>query len=112
MAALIYTSIAFTSFSAISLFSKRRSFLYLGGVIMAIVQCMFLYSIMGSLGGWLFGFQAFGLPYIMLGLFLCCLFIIYDTQIIIERAENGDKDVPTHAMTLFIDLFDLFVKIL
>jgi FtsH-binding integral membrane protein len=31
---------------------------------------------------------------------------------IIERAENGDKDVITHAMLLFVDLFDLFVKIL
>jgi FtsH-binding integral membrane protein len=31
---------------------------------------------------------------------------------IIERAELGDKDVITHAMTLFIDLFDLFIRIL
>ena len=38
--------------------------------------------------------------------------MIYDTQVIIERAERGDKDVPLHAMTLFIDLFELFIRIL
>lgn len=48
----------------------------------------------------------------MFGLLIACLYIIYDTQVIIERAENGDKDVPTHTMLLFIDLFDLFIKIL
>jgi len=31
---------------------------------------------------------------------------------IIEQAERGNKDVPTHTMMLFIDLFDLFIKIL
>ena len=64
------------------------------------------------LAGWLFGFRAFNLGYLMFGLFLACLYIIYDTQVIIERAENGDKDVPTHTMTLFVDLFELFIRIL
>lgn len=31
---------------------------------------------------------------------------------IIEKAEHGDKDVPIHAMMLFMDLFELFIKIL
>ena len=50
--------------------------------------------------------------YMMIGLFTACLYIIFDTQMIIERAERGDKDVPTHTMTIFMDLFDLFIKIL
>ena len=37
MQALIYTSIAFVSFSILSLFSKRRSYLFLGGIIMTMV---------------------------------------------------------------------------
>lgn len=52
------------------------------------------------------------MPYLMLGLLIACFYIIYDTQIIIERAERGDKDVPTHTLLLFVDLFDLFIKIL
>ena len=49
--------------------------------------------------------------YMMGGLFVACLYIIYDTQMIIEKAERGQKDVPTHTMILFVDLFDLFIKI-
>eukprot|EP00347_Sterkiella_histriomuscorum_P009045 403342739 len=107
VSALLYTGMAFTSFSAISLFSKRRSLLFVGGIIVTLVQCMLLYRLIG----WLTGFGSFGLGYLMCGLFITCLYIIYDTQVIIERAERGDKDVPTHTMLLFIDLFDLFIKI-
>ena len=106
--ALLYTGIAFTSFSIISLVSKRRSYLFLGGIIATIIQAMILNNFLR----WLTGYGVYGMPYLLGGLFLSCLYIIYDTQIIIERAERGDKDVPTHTMLLFIDLFDLFIKIL
>ena len=52
------------------------------------------------------------MPYLLLSLFIACLYIIYDTQIIIEKAEQGDKDVPTHTMMLFIDMFELFIRII
>ena len=52
------------------------------------------------------------MPYLLIGLLVECLYIIYDTQLIIERAERGDKDVVGHALLLFVDLFDLFIKIL
>ena len=106
--ALLYTAIAFTSFSIVALFSKRRSYLFLGGVILTMIQLMFFYRIFG----WIMGTSTYNLPFLMCGLFLCCIYIIYDTQVIIEKAERGDKDVPTHTMMLFIDLFDLFIKIL
>ncbi len=31
---------------------------------------------------------------------------------IVERAERGDKDEISHAMILFVDLFELFIRIL
>ena len=37
--------------------------------------------------------------------------MIYDTQLIVERASNGLTDIPGHAMDLFMDLFSLFVRI-
>ncbi len=52
------------------------------------------------------------MAYLMFGLLTACLYVIYDTQLIIERAEAGDKDVISHTMTLFIDLFELFIRIL
>ena len=107
--AVVYTAIMFGSFTAISLFSKRRSYLFLGGVIFSLSSAMFWYSLTSWLVG--SGFKTDSLLYIMTGLLMACLYIIYDTQIIIERAERGDKNVPEHTMTLFIDLFDLFIRI-
>jgi Bax inhibitor 1 len=105
--ALLYTATAFTSFSAIALFTKRRSMLFLGGIIVTLVQVTLLYRLFG----WLSGYGSFGLGYMMIGLFTACLYIIYDTQVIIEKAERGQKDVPVHTMMLFIDLFELFIRI-
>ena len=109
--AVSYTAIVFGSFTAIACFSKRRSYLFLGGIISSMVSCMFWYRTLS----WLFGYarysSEFGMVYMMGGLFVACLYIIYDTQMIIEKAERGQKDVPTHTMILFVDLFDLFIKI-
>lgn len=106
-----YTAVMFGSFSAVALFSKRRSYLFVGGIISSTLSCLFWYSTLS----WMFGYNRmggdFGLIYLMTGLFVACLYVIYDTQIIIEEAERGHKDVPTHTMKLFIDMFDLFIKI-
>jgi FtsH-binding integral membrane protein len=106
--AVLYTATAFTCFSLISLYSKRRSFLFVGGIIMSLLQGMLMYR----LTGWLFGWKTYNLAYLMFGLLIGCLYIIYDTQMIVERAERGDSDVITHTMVLFVDLFELFIRIL
>jgi len=68
--------------------------------------------IMYRLFGWLFGWRTYNLTYLLFGLLIGCLYIIYDTQMIVERAERGDKDEISHAMILFVDLFELFIRIL
>ena len=74
--AALYSSAAFGSFSAVSLFSQRRSYLFLGGIIMTMMQVMCFYSLIG----WLFSSgNMFGLGYLMCGLFIACLWIIFDT---------------------------------
>ena len=72
--AALYSAGAFGSFSAVSLFSQRRSFLFLGGIISTMMTCMMMYSLVG----WMMG-SAFGLGYMMCGLFMACLWIIFDT---------------------------------
>ena len=67
---------------------------------------------MYRLFGWLFGWNTYNLTYLLFGLLIGCLYIIYDTQMIVERAERGDKDEISHAMILFVDLFELFIRIL
>ena len=102
------TMCMFGSFSCIALFSQRRSMLFVGGIIASISSCLFWYSTTS----WLLGYSySSGMVYMMSGLLMACLYVIFDTQLIIEQAEHGDKDVPTHTMTMFIDLFDLFIRI-
>ena len=107
--AVAYTAISFVSFTALALFSKRRSYLFVGAIIITLVQGLALYRLFS----WLFGYNSsINLGYLMVGLLTACLYVIYDTQLIIERAEMGDKDEISHALTLFLDVFQLFIKIL
>ena len=108
MQAVLYSAGAFGSFSAVSLFSQRRSFLFLGGIIASMAQAMMLYHLVG----WMMGGSAFGLGYLMCTLFMTCLWIIFDTQVIVEQAERGNRNVAAHTLKLFMDLFRLFIEIL
>merc|ERR1711988_584110 len=100
----------FASFSCISIFSKRRSYLFLGSLITSIVSCVLMYRFMCWITG--YGSSINSLGYLMVSLFIACMYVIYDTQMIIERCEVfGERDVPKHTMILFLDLFDLFIKI-
>jgi len=105
------TVVIFGSFTGIALFTKRRSMLFLGGIISSIVSAMFWYRMVSWMFGSRFGMSYDSMGYLMTGLFVACLYVIYDTQMIIEKAERGDKDVPNHTMVLFIDLFDLFIRV-
>lgn len=46
------------------------------------------------------------------GLILMCAFVLYDTQLIMEKRRNGDKDFVAHSVDLFIDLFGIFRRLL
>jgi FtsH-binding integral membrane protein len=39
-------------------------------------------------------------------------FIIYDTQVIVERVVMGNRDFVRHAAELFVDVFGMFVRLL
>ena len=82
--AISYTTIMFGCFTAISLFSKRRSYLFLGGIISSMVSCMFWYRTLSWLFGYSNYYSEFGMVYMMGALFVACLYVIYDTQMIIE----------------------------
>ena len=41
-----------------------------------------------------------------------CGFVLFDTQLIIEKAENGDKDYIWHCVDLFLDFVTLFRKLM
>jgi len=107
--ALIYTATIFISFSVASLITKRRSMLFLGGFLSSILLAVFF----GGLLQMVFGFYIFSnLGYNVLMLVVFSFYVIYDTQVIVEKAARGDYDYTLHALELFIDLIRIFVHIL
>merc|ERR1712118_219142 len=78
MNAVAITGVMFASFSAISIYSKRRSYLFLGGIISSLVSCLLMYRFFAWITG--YGYAAYGMPYLMITLFIACMYIIYDTQ--------------------------------
>ncbi|KAL4009201.1 hypothetical protein ACER0C_003053 [Sarotherodon galilaeus] len=47
-----------------------------------------------------------------LGLLVMCGFVLFDTQLIIEKAENGDEDYIWHCVTLFDDFISIFRRLM
>uniref|UniRef100_K7F408 Transmembrane BAX inhibitor motif containing 6 n=1 Tax=Pelodiscus sinensis TaxID=13735 RepID=K7F408_PELSI len=86
--AFLGTAVIFSCFSLSALYARRRSFLYLGGVLLSGLLLMLLFSVVNIFVGstWLFTANLY------LGLMVMCGFVLFDTQLIIEKAESGDKD--------------------
>ena len=105
---LVSTFLVFASFSLSSIFSTHNKWLYLGGGLMSLLSVMFFMSIANMFIGSYYLFQA----QLYLGLIVFCLFVMYDTAVIIEKRRMGDTDHIKHAMLLFTDLVDLFRSIL
>jgi FtsH-binding integral membrane protein len=106
--AFLGTTVVFATFSAAALFSPRRSLLYLGGVITALLATMTILMLV-NLFLWS---QVVSDVRLYLGIFAFSLFVCFDTQMIVEKAEAGDHDVPSHALELFLDFVNLFVRLL
>lgn len=102
------TTVAFASFSVSALVAQRRSFLYLGGVLGSALMMMFVIGLMNIF----FQSEAVAVAQLYLGLLLFAGYIVYDTQVIVERASRGVKDYVTDALTLFIDFLAIFRRLL
>uniref|UniRef100_A0AAV1TAZ4 Bax inhibitor 1 n=1 Tax=Peronospora matthiolae TaxID=2874970 RepID=A0AAV1TAZ4_9STRA len=106
--AMLVTTLVFTCFTASALLATRCSYLYLGGILSSALSLMFLTSVLNlvSHSSYLVNMNLYG------GLFLFCGYVVFDTQMIIEKASMGDKDVLKHTLDLFMDLMSIFVRIL
>lgn len=49
--------------------------------------------------------------HLYLGLMLMCGFVLFDTQLIIEKRRMGSKDFVQHALELFIDFIGMFRRL-
>ncbi|XP_037600585.1 bax inhibitor 1 [Cebus imitator] len=88
--AFMGTAMIFTCFTLSAVYARRRSYLFLGG------KCE-----LGNMEANLY-----------VGLVVMCGFVLFDTQLIIEKAENGDQDYIWHCIDLFLDFVTLFRKLM
>lgn len=102
--ALVGTTFVFVSFSISALLADRGRWLYLGGILFSLLNIMLLFSFVNLFLRWSLFYQA----HLYVGLFLMCGFVIYDTQLIIEKHHMGNKDFIEHSLDLFIDFVGVF----
>lgn len=106
--AFVSTCLVFASFSLSSIFSSHHKWLYLTGGLMSLLSIMLLTSVINLFLGSYFLFQA----QLYIGLIVFCIFVMYDTAVIIEKRRMGDTDHIKHAMLLFTDLVEIFRTLL
>lgn len=107
--AFLATCAVFVSFSMAALVTGRRTYLYLGGWLASAVTGMAVLR----LCSWIFGARALAFQVeVYLGLIVFAAYIIYDTQVIVEKAAAGCQDHVKHALDLLVDVIAVFVRVL
>jgi FtsH-binding integral membrane protein len=99
----------FGCFTGAAMLAKRRSYLYLGSMLMSGLSMLVITSLVNI---FLFRTEIGDLIWLYGGLALFCGFIIYDTQLIVEKVHAGNRDVTVHAFELFVDFINLLIRIL
>jgi len=102
--AFISTAVIFICFSLSALMTNSRRFLYLGGMLMSGLSMMIFASFINMFVRSVFIMTA----ELYIGLIIFCGFILFDTQMIVEKCRHGDKDFIWHSLDLFIDFIEIF----
>jgi len=106
--AFLLSSIVFACFSGAALFAPDGSYLYLGGTLLSGLSTLFWLGFLNLFFQSTLIFQI----YLWGGILLFCGFIMWDTQMIMEKRRRGDKDFIAHSLDLFIDFMQVFRKVL
>lgn len=102
------TGLIFVCFTLASLVTNDRKFLYLGGILMSALSYLLLMSFINIF----FGSRLIYEVELYVGFGVFCLFVLYDTQLIVEKARRGDNDYIWHCVDLFVDFVSIFRRLL
>jgi FtsH-binding integral membrane protein len=106
--AFLGTSLIFVCFSLAALLTDDRKYLALGGTLMSGLTWMMCLSLLYLFTGSTLILQV----HIYLGLAVMCGFVLYDTQVIVEKRRQGNDDFIVHTLDLFIDFISIFRRLL
>ncbi|ERM95306.1 bax inhibitor 1 [Amborella trichopoda] len=109
VSAFMGSAIAFACFSGAAILARRREYLFIGGLLSAGISILFWVQFASSLFGGSAATFKFELYF---GLLVFLGYIVFDTQLIIEKAHIGDYDYVKHALDLFADFIAVFVRLL
>jgi len=105
--AFMMSGMIFACFSGAALFAPDGQYLYLGGTLMSGLSTLFWLGLMNLF----FQSQLIFQVYLWGGLLLFCGFIMWDTQMIILKRQQGDRDFIKHSLDLFIDFMQVFRRV-
>jgi len=106
--AFLLSGAIFACFSGAALFAPDGQYLYLGGTLLSGLSTLFWLGFLNIF----FQSQLIFQVYLWGGLLVFCGFIMWDTQMIIEKRRRGDRDFIAHSLDLFIDFMQIFRKIM
>lgn len=106
--ALFGSSVVFVSLSLAALLAKRGKFMFLGGFLFSIISTMTLVG----LGNLFFRSYIINEIQMYVGLAAMSAFILYDTQMIMEKYRIGHRDCVAHSLDLFFDFISVFRRLL
>uniref|UniRef100_A0A1W7R9G4 Bax-mediated apoptosis inhibitor TEGT/BI-1 n=1 Tax=Hadrurus spadix TaxID=141984 RepID=A0A1W7R9G4_9SCOR len=102
--AFLATCVIFVCFTLCALYSDKYKWIYIGGTLFSGLILTLLLGFISILTGSRMLFQI----YTYLGLFIICGFVLYDTQMVVEKFRQGDNDYIWHSVYFFIDFIDIF----
>ncbi|EME32449.1 Bax inhibitor-1-like protein [Galdieria sulphuraria] len=102
------TAVVFLCFSGAAIVAERKSYLFLGGFLSSSLSVLVWFSLLS----FLVSLKVEQFVQLYVGLFVFTGYVLYDTQLIIEKAYHGSSDVVTDAVMLFFDVLAIFVRIL
>lgn len=108
ISALAMTAVIFLSFSATALYSPRRSYLYLGSIVSALMSILLVSSMFVIF----LDFSILDNITIYGGLLAFSLMITFDTQMIVERVEMQHADPVLDAANLLINIVAVLRRLL
>jgi FtsH-binding integral membrane protein len=104
MTAFLATSLIFLCFSVSALLSEDRKWIAMGGILLSSLSWLVLFGFLNIF----FQSQLIYQVSVYFGLFIFCGFVLYDTQLIVEKARRGDNDYIAHCLDLFLDFLNIF----